>query len=203
MGNSGCSRKASFNIYLRKLISREKGRQQFIADTLLVLKMAAVHATTSTILSFFLPQFSTSAASFASRTTSLKMRQLALPLLPSLSLSLPAAIQLKIPTLLGDLWESLLRAVPKKKTSYMKKRSRFMAGKALKDVTALNRCSACGHVKRAHILCPYCVKGKPYLINNSETVLTPTVIEIQSLFRSSIMYSLNKKSKPAPSSGAS
>jgi ribosomal protein L32 len=35
-----------------------------------------------------------------------------------------------------------------------------MAGKALKDVTALNRCSACGHVKRAHVLCPYCVQGK-------------------------------------------
>jgi ribosomal protein L32 len=58
------------------------------------------------------------------------------------------------------LWDSVLRAVPKKKTSYMKKRSRFMAGKGLKDVTALNKCSACGHVKRAHILCPYCVKGK-------------------------------------------
>jgi large subunit ribosomal protein L32 len=123
--------------------------------------MAVAHATASTILSSFLPQFSTSAVSFASRTTTLKMRQLALPLLPSLSLSIPAAIQLKIPTLLGDLWESVLRAVPKKKTSYMKKRSRFMAGKALKDVTALNRCSACGHVKRAHVLCPYCVKGKP------------------------------------------
>jgi len=36
-----------------------------------------------------------------------------------------------------------------------------MAGKALKDITALNRCSACGHVKKAHVLCPYCVKGKP------------------------------------------
>ncbi len=42
----------------------------------------------------------------------------------------------------------------------MKKRSRFMAGKALKDVTNLNRCSACGNVKRAHLLCPYCVKGR-------------------------------------------
>ena len=41
----------------------------------------------------------------------------------------------------------------------MKKRSRFMAGKALKDVTNLNKCSACGNVKRAHLLCPYCVKG--------------------------------------------
>ncbi len=43
-----------------------------------------------------------------------------------------------------------------------------MAGKALKDVTALNRCSACGHVKKAHVLCPYCVKGKLELTSNSK-----------------------------------
>lgn len=165
--------------------------------------MAATHVTTLTILSSFLPQFSISAASFASRTTTLKMRQLALPLLPSLSLSIPAAIQLKIPTLLGDLWESVLRAVPKKKTSYMKKRSRFMAGKALKDVTALNRCSACGHVKRAHVLCPYCVKGEPDLKHtNEQSALTTTVAEIQGLFKTSFMYSL-KKTKPTASSGSS
>jgi large subunit ribosomal protein L32 len=41
----------------------------------------------------------------------------------------------------------------------MKKRHRQMAGKALKDVTSLNKCSACGNVKRAHFLCPYCVTG--------------------------------------------
>lgn len=76
------------------------------------------------------------------------------------SLALPAAVQLNIPSLLSGIWESILRAVPKKKTSHMKKRSRFMAGKALKDVTSLNKCSACGNVKRAHLLCPYCVKGK-------------------------------------------
>jgi len=33
-----------------------------------------------------------------------------------------------------------LKAVPKKKTSHMKKRTRQMAGKGLKDVTALNKC---------------------------------------------------------------
>ena len=76
------------------------------------------------------------------------------------SLALPAAVQLNIPSLLAGIWESILRAVPKKKTSHMKKRHRFMAGKALKDVTNLNKCSACGNVKRAHLLCPYCVKGK-------------------------------------------
>ena len=41
----------------------------------------------------------------------------------------------------------------------MKKRHRQYAGKALKDVTALNKCSACGNIKRAHLLCPYCVQG--------------------------------------------
>ncbi|KAF6224054.1 hypothetical protein HO133_010628 [Letharia lupina] len=62
-----------------------------------------------------------------------------------------------VPSILAGLWESILRAVPKKKTSHRKKRQRFMAGKALKDVTALNKCSACGNVKRAHLLCPFCV----------------------------------------------
>ncbi|KAI4838661.1 WD40 repeat-like protein [Aureobasidium sp. EXF-8846] len=39
----------------------------------------------------------------------------------------------------------------------MKKRHRQMAGKGLKDVTSLNKCSGCGRVKRAHYLCPHCV----------------------------------------------
>lgn len=56
----------------------------------------------------------------------------------------------------------MLRAVPKKKTSHMKQRHRRMAGKALKDVTSLNKCSVCGNVKRAHYLCPFCVKGMFY-----------------------------------------
>ncbi|KAL9008755.1 MAG: hypothetical protein Q9173_006152 [Seirophora scorigena] len=63
-----------------------------------------------------------------------------------------------LPSFLSDIWESILRAVPKKKTSHRKKRQRFLAGKALQDVTNLNRCSACGTVKRSHLLCPYCVQ---------------------------------------------
>ncbi|KAI4146443.1 MAG: hypothetical protein L6R39_003462 [Caloplaca ligustica] len=63
-----------------------------------------------------------------------------------------------LPSFISDLWESVLRAVPKKKTSHRKKRQRFLAGKALKDVTNLNKCAACGTVKRAHLLCPYCVQ---------------------------------------------
>ena len=76
------------------------------------------------------------------------------------SFTLPIAIT--VPPLLADLWESVLRAVPKNKTSHMKKRHRQMAGKALKDVQALNKCPACGQIKRSHLLCPHCVKGTPW-----------------------------------------
>lgn len=76
----------------------------------------------------------------------------------NLPITIPTHFTLGIPSILSGLWESILRAVPKKKTSHRKKRQRFMAGKALKDVTNFNKCSACGNVKRAHILCPYCVK---------------------------------------------
>ena len=71
-----------------------------------------------------------------------------------------------VPSILSiwtQIWESILRAVPKKRTSHRKKRQRFLAGKALKDVTNLNTCSACGNVKRAHLLCPYCVAGNDHL----------------------------------------
>ncbi|KAI1106502.1 hypothetical protein F4804DRAFT_300869 [Jackrogersella minutella] len=74
----------------------------------------------------------------------------------ALAISIPAAIS-NIPSLLGDIWEGILRAVPKSKTSHMKKRHRQMAGKALKDVTALNKCPACGGVKRMHRLCSSCM----------------------------------------------
>jgi large subunit ribosomal protein L32 len=122
--------------------------------------MATSHVTTRSILSAFLPRLSAPAVSNTSRFTTLYSRQISLPPVPSLAFAIPSAIQLNVPGMLEGLWESILRAVPKKKTSHMKKRHRQMAGKALKDVTALNKCSACGHVKRAHLLCPYCVKGE-------------------------------------------
>ncbi|PYI18800.1 WD domain-containing protein [Aspergillus japonicus CBS 114.51] len=75
----------------------------------------------------------------------------------SQSLLRPAAVTLNIPGILSDIWESVLRAVPKKKTSHMKKRHRQMAGKALKDVKSLSTCSGCGQIKRSHVLCPNCV----------------------------------------------
>ncbi|KAE8412228.1 hypothetical protein BDV36DRAFT_62879 [Aspergillus pseudocaelatus] len=70
-----------------------------------------------------------------------------------------AALSLNIPGLLSDVWDSVLRAVPKKKTSHMKKRHRQMAGKALKDVKSINTCPGCGQLKRAHVLCPHCVEN--------------------------------------------
>lgn len=74
----------------------------------------------------------------------------------SASIALPA-ITINIPDLVSDIWEGILRAVPKKKTSHMKKRHRQLAGKALKDVKAVNQCPGCGRPKKAHTLCPYCV----------------------------------------------
>lgn len=72
----------------------------------------------------------------------------------------PAAISLNIPGIIAGLWDSVLRAVPKKKTSHMKKRHRQMAGKALKDVKGLSTCSGCGQVKRSHVLCQNCVESR-------------------------------------------
>ena len=122
--------------------------------------MNPAHVSTRSILSSFLPRLSNLTISNTSTFTTLYSRQLSHPLLPSVALAIPSAIQLHVPRLLEGIWDSILRAVPKKKTSHMKKRHRQMAGKALKDVTSLNKCSACGHVKRAHLLCPYCVKGE-------------------------------------------
>ncbi|GAW15826.1 hypothetical protein ANO14919_052480 [Xylariales sp. No.14919] len=84
-----------------------------------------------------------------------QLRQSPFPSIPALSVAIPAAIS-NIPSLLGDIWEGILRAVPKSKTSHMKKRHRQMAGKALKDVTNLNKCPACGGTKKMHTLCPTC-----------------------------------------------
>lgn len=75
-------------------------------------------------------------------------------------LTIPTSLSIPIGSLLQDLWDGLLLAVPKKKTTHSKSRSRRLAGKGLKDVTSLNTCSACGRVKRMHVLCPYCVQSK-------------------------------------------
>lgn len=79
------------------------------------------------------------------------------PKLPALAAAFPP-ISLNLPGLLQEFWEGILRAVPKKKPSYSKRRSRQMAGKGLEDVTALCHCPSCGRLKRMHVLCPSCMK---------------------------------------------
>ena len=57
-----------------------------------------------------------------------------------------------------------------------------MAGKGLKDVTALNKCSACGQLKRAHVLCPYCVQSiKRWFGTNFQTKAEVQEQKIQEL----------------------
>ena len=119
----------------------------------------ALRQLLSTILLPAANNASASTATVATRLkTSLFLQHLIRPVFYT-PIAVPATIRIGIPSILADLWESVLRAVPKKKTSHRKKRQRFLAGKALKDVTALNKCSACGNVKRAHLLCPFCVNG--------------------------------------------
>lgn len=128
--------------------------------------MAALTAPAMKMASsgFFLPRLLAPAPTlFSISRIQLHVRQFSLPLFPSATLAVPVGFQLGLPSLgsiLGDIWESVLRAVPKKKTSHMKKRHRQMAGKALKDVNSLCKCPACGEVKRMHYLCPNCAKSK-------------------------------------------
>ncbi|KAJ0317583.1 hypothetical protein Brms1b_004782 [Colletotrichum noveboracense] len=116
--------------------------------------MAAIAMTAQPLR--MLPQISAPAFSRSARIFSLYTRQLVQPMFPTLA-ALPA-INLNIPAWLGGIWESVLRAVPKKKTSHSKKRHRQMAGKALQDVKSLCKCPGCGQVKRQHVLCPTCTK---------------------------------------------
>lgn len=71
----------------------------------------------------------------------------------------PPSLALGLPSILSEIWDGILKAVPKKKTSHMKKRHRQLAGKALKDVKSLVKCPVCGRPKKSHTLCPFCVAG--------------------------------------------
>lgn len=126
------------------------------------IAMAAHQMPSASFLSLFLPVARASLFPAATNPQSF-LQQIQQRAGSALHASLAPAIFLPIPTILGDLWNGLLNAVPKKKTSHMKKRHRQMAGKALKDATALNRCSSCGRLKQAHVLCPYCVTSKSFV----------------------------------------
>lgn len=119
----------------------------------------------------------------AYRIPQIPFRQISLPFLPSLSLAIPAGFQLglpSIPSLLEGIWEGILKAVPKKKTSHSKKRHRQMAGKALKDVTELCKCPACGETKKMHHLCPKCLSSKALAAWKRESSANP-VAELQEM----------------------
>lgn len=92
-----------------------------------------------------------------SRWATLYSRVVSPSFLPSLAIAIPG-VSLNLPTL-DDIWESVLRAVPKNKVSHSRKRHRQMAGKALKDVNNLCKCPGCGETKRTHRLCQRCLEG--------------------------------------------
>jgi large subunit ribosomal protein L32 len=79
------------------------------------------------------------------------------PLLPSFRFAMPSITTLN-PIITG-IWDSILRAVPKKKTTHSQKRKRQLIGKALEDKKNITRCEACGDLKLLHTLCGSCVKA--------------------------------------------
>ena len=76
---------------------------------------------------------------------------------PPLGFSIPAITTL-IPIVTG-IWDAILRAVPKKKTTHSRKRKRQLVGKGLEDKTNLTRCEACGDWKLLHTLCGSCARS--------------------------------------------
>lgn len=104
----------------------------------------------------FLPSFLTRQLPRSNRLVQILAQPLRLP--PTVYA--PGVLIYGIPSILAGLWESILRAVPKKKTSHMKKRHRQLAGKALQDLKNVTKCPGCGQPKRPHLLCPTCVTGK-------------------------------------------
>ncbi|KAK4189821.1 meiotic recombination protein rec14 [Podospora australis] len=135
----------------------------------MALAMAAP-AMRMTSTASFLPRLFTPTL-FSGARAQLSFRNVSLPLFPSVVLAIPVGLQLGLPSLpsiLEGIWEGILKAVPKKKTSHMKKRHRQMAGKALKDVTSLCRCPACGEMKRMHYLCPHCANKLKNMLNKED-----------------------------------
>lgn len=80
------------------------------------------------------------------------------PLVSLPKILLPSMSSTLIPIFTG-IWDAILRAVPKKKTTHSRKRKRQLVGKALEDKRNLTRCEACGDWKLLHTLCGNCVKS--------------------------------------------
>jgi large subunit ribosomal protein L32 len=124
-----------------------------------------------------------------------------IPLLTLPALANPLLDRLPSPSsLLQDIWDGILRAVPKKKTTYSRTRSRQLAGKALKDLHNIVKCPSCGKPKRAHFLCAYCVHGKFCFLFPGQRYLCSHILATQmywkQLARGARMYI--SKSAPEP-----
>ena len=76
---------------------------------------------------------------------------------PSVRWTLPTITSI-IPVVTG-IWDTILRAVPKRKTTHSRKRKRQLVGKALPDKKNLTRCEACGDWRLLHTLCGSCIKS--------------------------------------------
>lgn len=86
-------------------------------------------------------------------------------LLSARSLPSPAAAEAAswlrrlLPASALSLWDGLLLAAPKKRTSHAKKRMR-MANKYLRPDPSLKQCDMCGAWKRPHVYCSFKCPGR-------------------------------------------
>ncbi|KAI9596695.1 hypothetical protein BDF19DRAFT_438340 [Syncephalis fuscata] len=71
---------------------------------------------------------------------------------------------------LRGLWESILRAVPKKKTSHSKKRMRA-SNKALKNRTDIVACPGCGRDRMMGHICRHCLRDIRHRLKHGENTL--------------------------------
>ncbi|RKP27294.1 hypothetical protein SYNPS1DRAFT_12904 [Syncephalis pseudoplumigaleata] len=68
---------------------------------------------------------------------------------------------------LRELWESILRAVPKKKTSHSKKRMRS-SNKGLKNRTDIVACPGCGRDRMMGHVCRHCLRDIKHRLKHGE-----------------------------------
>ena len=73
---------------------------------------------------------------------------------------------------LRNVWETILRAVPKKKTSHSKKRMRS-SNKGLKNRTDIVPCPGCGRHRMMGHICRHCLRDIRHRLKYGDS--TPTV----------------------------
>lgn len=98
-------------------------------------------------------------------------RQVPSQLLPAIGTAIT-----NLSSFISTLWESVLKAAPKKKQSYARKRDRQLANKGLKDITNVMPCPSCGRPKRAHALCEHCVARESDFAREEKRQLTRSAV---------------------------